>query len=135
MSDSGSLGRILTRQESIVPTEHKTGILLKEAALPPWHWHLRHVVLEETTLKCVHAELAHPRTEPGPRTPRTDGQPPGTRYYYSAEGITTGQLKGSMLLTNARLSNTKTPRQGKFAFRLEGNGSSWGRNEVKLRKF
>ena len=29
-----------------------------------------------------------------------------------------------MLLRGAKLSNTKTSRKGKFAFRLEGNGSS-----------
>ena len=38
--------------------------------------------------------------------------------------MATGDLKGCMLLRGAKLSNTKTSRKGKFAFRLEGNGSS-----------
>lgn len=42
----------------------------------------------------------------------------------NAEDVATGDLKGCMLLSSAKLSNTKTSRKGKFAFRLEGNGSS-----------
>ena len=46
------------------------------------------------------------------------------RYYLNVEDVATGDLKGCMLLSGAKLSNTKTSRKGKFAFRLEGNGSS-----------
>ena len=50
----------------------------------------------------------------------------------NANAVGTGQLKGCMLLANARLSNTKTPRQGKFAFRLNGSGSSTKQRHTAL---
>ena len=50
----------------------------------------------------------------------------------NADAVGTGQLKGCMLLANARLSNTKTPRQGKFAFRLTGSGSSTKQRHTAL---
>ena len=55
-SSEGSSNRVLSRQESIIPTKFKAGGLLKETMSPPWPWRLRHFVLEETSLKCA----AHP---------------------------------------------------------------------------
>ena len=55
-SSAGSSNRVLSRQESIIPTKFKAGGLLKETMSPPWPWRLRHFVLEETSLKCA----AHP---------------------------------------------------------------------------
>eukprot|EP00908_Phaeocystis_cordata_P023719 Transcript_6175.p1 GENE.Transcript_6175~~Transcript_6175.p1 ORF type:complete len:245 (-),score=43.99 Transcript_6175:164-898(-) len=104
-SSAGSSNRVLSRQESIIPTKFKAGGLLKETMSPPWPWRLRHFVLEETSLK----------------------------YFVNADAVGTGQLKGCMLLANARLSNTKTPRQGKFAFRLNGSGSSTKQRPSELK--
>ena len=50
---------MLTRQESTTPSVLKAGMLLKEGTSPPWTWHYRHFVLEDSCLKCgpLHADL------------------------------------------------------------------------------
>ena len=44
---------MLTRQESTTPSVLKTGTLLKEGTSPPWNWHSRHFILEDSCLKCA----------------------------------------------------------------------------------
>ena len=132
---------MLTRQESTTPSVLKTGTLLKEGTSPPWNWHSRHFILEDSCLKCAadHSTPDFGLTAATPHSPPCHAQNDLThrllvsrsyalchsnRYYSSAEDVATGDLKGCMLLNGAKLSNTKTSRKGKFAFRLEGNGST-----------
>ena len=122
---------MLTRQESTTPSVLKTGTLLKEGTSPPWNWHSRHFILEDSCLKCAAAAQPHSspcNTQNALRqrvlVSRSHAPCRSNRYYLNAEDVATGDLKGCMLLSGAKLSNTKTSRKGKFAFRLEGNGSS-----------
>ena len=119
---------MLTRQESTTPSVLKAGMLLKEGTSPPWTWHHRHFVLEDSCLKCgpLHADLGLlPCAKKSDSLVSCSYAPcHSSRYYASPEDVATGDLKGCMLLRGAKLSNTKTSRKGKFAFRLEGNGSS-----------
>ena len=51
------LQKMLTRQESTTPSVLKTGMLLKEGTSPPWNWHSRHFILEDSCLKCAAGPL------------------------------------------------------------------------------
>lgn len=73
----------------------KRGPLSKEGE-SRYFWNPRYFVLEETCLK----------------------------YYTDEDAANRGELRGSIMLLGAVLMNTKTPRSGKLAFRLEGSGAS-----------
>ena len=75
--------------------ELKRGPLSKEGE-SRYFWNPRYFVLEETCLK----------------------------YYTDEAAANRGELRGSIMLLGAVLMNTKAPRSGKFAFRLEGSGAS-----------
>ena len=55
--DFARLQKMLTRQESTTPSVLKTGMLLKEGTSPPWNWHSRHFILEDSCLKCAAGPL------------------------------------------------------------------------------